>query len=151
MPTSSWKTMLIHYFERTGADSHVWAEDPYGRIGGRSSGPLWIQLINKCNIVLLMRFLPKDSSSSQESLREGMWVHMTPLGAMNSTAQNQGTKRGRESDWDWWCVLGNPLFKNQHIAYRKTKKKSTQKWSWEVVKTTQRPGVPGELVTTQEI
>ena len=48
-----------------------------------------------------MRFLLKDSSSSQESLREGMWVRMTPLGAMNSTAQNQGTKMGTESDWDW--------------------------------------------------
>lgn len=61
-----------------------------------------------------MRFLVQGSAFSQKSLWEGVWVHTLPLGAIDSTAQNQGTKTGREFDWDWQCVLGNPLFTIQH-------------------------------------
>lgn len=52
-----------------------------------------------------------------------MWVHILPLGAIDSTRQNQGTKRGRESDWDWQCVLGNPLSLQTNILPKKDKEK----------------------------
>ena len=74
-----------------------------------------------------MRFLVKGSSFSQKSLWEGVWVHTLPLGAIDSTVQNQGTNKGRESDWDWQCVLGNLLFTPTYSL--KKIKKSTPKWS----------------------
>lgn len=70
-----------------------------------------------------MRFFVKGSSFSQKSLWEGVWVHILPLGATDSTRQNQGTTKGRESDWDWQCVLGNPLSLQTNILPKKDKEK----------------------------